>query len=195
MFLKYNYLNLRKTVLFMLFFLKIFVAVAIALFLIVIVCIAMQKHDESENEVECVDDGEMDQDDSQQSVFDGYVTSKRILTDNEAYNLKRLIENLPEGVLLCPQVNFCAFIKCDKMSIRNRFNRKFCDYLIVDYDYNPLLIVEADDDSHTSKKVRLRDLQRDEIAAAAGIPTLRITNKTPTEDLGYLIKTHIQKAA
>ena len=195
MFLKYNYLNLRITVLFMLFFLKILVAVAIALFLVVLIFIALQKHDETENVVEFADDSEKDEVDPQLSDFDGYVTSKRILTDNEAYNMKRLLDNLPDGVLLCPQVNFCAFIKCDKMSIRNRFNRKFCDYLIVDFDYNPLLIVEADDDSHTSKKVRLRDLQRDEIAAAAGIPTLRITNKTPTEDLCQLIKTHILKAA
>jgi hypothetical protein len=179
----------------MLFFLKIVFAVAIALFLIVLTFFVLKKQDETAETVEFRNDSEDDEIENPVSDFDGYVTSKKILTDNEAYNLKRLLDNLPEGVILCPQVNFCAFIKCDKMSIRNRFNRKFCDYLIVDSDYNPLLIVEADDDSHTSKKVRLRDLQRDEIAAAAGIPTLRITNKTPSEDLGHLIKSHIQKAA
>lgn len=129
------------------------------------------------------------------SDFNGNVSSKRILTDSEAYNLERIIENLPEGLLICPQVSFNAFINCKITKLRNQFNRKSVDYLIVDHDFNPLLVVEIDDDSHTSKKVRMRDLKRDEIAAAAGIPTLRITNKTPTESLENLIRSHLREAA
>lgn len=141
------------------------------------------------------DDLETVKDESERSDFDGNVAPKKILTPSEIYNLERILSNLPDGVMICPQVSFNAFIDCKQMTLRNRFNRKSVDYLLVDEKFNPLLVVECDDDSHSSKKVRMRDLQRDQIAAAAGIPTLRITNKTPTEELGSLIRDHIKYAA
>ncbi|WP_227592119.1 MULTISPECIES: DUF2726 domain-containing protein [Pseudomonadota] len=172
-------------------FFKILGIVALILLILIIVFGPNFKAKELEPNEEQEDSGN----EECASDFDGNVSPKRILTDSEAYNLERIINNMPEGLLICPQVSFNAFINCKITKLRNQFNRKSVDYLIVDHDFNPLLVVEIDDDSHTSKKVRMRDLKRDEIAAAAGIPTLRITNKTPTESLENLIRTHIREAA
>lgn len=173
--------------------LKIIFACTIGLLALYILFKISSKKDENPSGLDILSDDIESEEPA--SVFCGNVSAKRILTDSEAYNLDRILESLPEDILICPQVSFNSFIKCNQMKLRNSFNRKSVDYLIVDLDYNPLLVVECDDDSHSSKKVRMRDLQRDQIAAAAGIPTLRITNKTPTEDLGRLIREHIKKAA
>lgn len=179
----------------MIVFLKILAIVAALLLIIVLIIGWLDSPSKEEKKSTLVEDLEPDQDEEPLCEFEGNVAPKRILTDSEVYNLERIIDNLPDGVMICPQVSFNAFIDCKKMNLRNQFNRKSVDYLILDNDFNPLIIIECDDDSHTSKKVRMRDLQRDQIAAAAGIPTLRITNKTPTEELGSLIKEHIQKVA
>lgn len=178
----------------MILFFKILAFVAVFLLIVVIVFGAIFKTKELKNDIPD-DHIDSDQEEDKVSEFEGNVAPKKILTDSEAYNLERIISNLPDGVMICPQVSFNAFIDCKQMTLRNRFNRKSVDYLIVDEYFNPLLVVECDDDSHTSKKVRMRDLQRDQIAAAAGIPTLRITNKTPTEELGGLIRDHIRNVA
>lgn len=179
--------------LFMLFFLKILAIVAVVLLIIVLIKVFFGSQSKDEDLVYPDEILEPEQDEKPISEFEGNVAPKKILTDSEAYNLERIIENLPDGVMICPQVSFNAFIDCQKMSLRNRFNRKSVDFIILDNKFNPLIIIECDDDSHSSKKVRMRDLQRDQIAAAAGIPTLRITNKTPTEELSGLIKSYIQK--
>lgn len=179
----------------MLIFIKIFAFVAAALLIIVLIYGWLSSPSQKEKTPALDEDIEPDQDEENPCPFEGNVAAKRILTDSEAYNLERIIDNLPDGVMICPQVSFNAFIDCKKMNLRNQFNRKSVDYLAVDRNFNPLLVIECDDDSHTSQKVRMRDLQRDQIAAAAGIPTLRITNKTPTEELESLIKEHIQKVA
>ena len=183
------------TFLVMIFFFKILAIVATLLLIIVLIKgwpVSTNKEAKISNLDE---DFQTDQDEEPPCEFEGNVSAKRILTDSEVYNLERIIDNLPDGLMICPQVSFNAFIHCKKMNLRNQFNRKSVDYLILDNDFNPLIIIECDDDSHTSKKVRMRDLQRDQIAAAAGIPTLRITNKTPTKELGSLIKEHIRKVA
>lgn len=178
----------------MLIFLKILAIVA-AVLLIIILLIGFFDSQSKEDDLSSIDEIiEPDLDDKPFSEFEGNVAPKKILTDSEIYNLERIMENLPDGVMICPQVSFNAFIDCQKMSLRNQFNRKSVDFIILDNKFNPLIIIECDDDSHSSKKVRMRDLQRDQIAAAAGIPTLRITNKTPTEELSGLIKDYIDKA-
>lgn len=179
----------------MIFLLKIFGIIAALLFIIVLIksrfAFQSRREEPTTNE-ENLNDEEYEKTFSE---FEGHVSPKKILTNSEAYNLERIIDNLPDGVMICPQVSFNAFIDCKRMNLRNQFNRKSVDYLAVDINFNPLLVIECDDDSHQSQKVRMRDLQRDQIAAAAGIPTLRITNKTPTEELANLIKEHIKKAA
>lgn len=178
----------------MLIFLKILAIVA-AVLLIIILLIGFFDSQSKDDDLSSIDEIiEPDLDDKPFSEFEGNVAPKKILTDSEIYNLERIMENLPDGVMICPQVSFNAFIDCQKMSLRNQFNRKSVDFIILDNKFNPLIIIECDDDSHSSKKVRMRDLQRDQIAAAAGIPTLRITNKTPTEELSGLIKDYIDKA-
>lgn len=178
----------------MIILLKIFAFVALALLILVfIVGLFSFKANEDEKIIK-VESHESDEEERPYSEFEGNVASKRILTNSEAFNLERIIEILPDGVMICPQVSFNAFIDCKKMTLRNQFNRKSVDFLVLDNDFNPLIIIECDDDSHQSKKVRMRDLQRDHIAAAAGIPTLRITNDTPTDQLASLINEYIQKA-
>lgn len=105
------------------------------------------------------------------------VSSKRIVSDSEAYNINRIVDLLPDGIYLCPQVSYNAFMSCKEIKVRNTFNRKMCDALIVDENFYPLLIIEIDGTSHQVQRVKEKDLQRDKLTASAGIPTLRITNE------------------
>ncbi|OIH12084.1 hypothetical protein A7M79_00940 [Acinetobacter baumannii] len=102
----------------------------------------------------------------------GNVQPTRVLGEFEIEMYKLLLKSCPDHIVLC-QVSFNAFIKCSDVSIRNKFNRSMCDFMIVDRDFTPILCIELDDRSHTSPKVVERDCFRDNLLSAAYIPTVR----------------------
>lgn len=126
------------------------------------------------------------QDDDAQPI----IRAKRIVSDSEAYNIKRIRNVLPDGVYICPQVSFNSFLSCKSISFRNRYNRKMVDLLAINENFEPMFIIEIDGTSHQNDKIKLKDAERDKITSAAGIPTLRIDNSFTDQELNTLIKNH-----
>lgn len=102
--------------------------------------------------------------------FAEHVQPDKILSRDERKMYELLVKAIPNHIVLC-QVSFNAFIKCNEISLRNRFNRSMCDFMVVDMEFNPLVCVELDDRSH--KKMVDRDKFRDDLLVAATIPTER----------------------
>lgn len=110
------------------------------------------------------------------------VVPKPVLTKAEVAFYRRLVRAAAQigGIDVFPQVAMGAIMDAERgleagtrQSVRNRFDRKIVDFVIVDDDANVLLLVELDDRTHDAAKDRLRD----EITAAAGYSTMRIRGR------------------
>ena len=82
---------------------------------------------------------------------------------------------------VCPQVSMGAFLEVkkhiqgkDRLSARNRYDRKVCDFAIIDASARVLCVIELDDWSHDNKQDK--DQKRDAMLHAAGVPTIRFRN-------------------
>lgn len=102
-----------------------------------------------------------------------YVQPTRVLTPHERIMFKLLKETIPSNYSILCQVSFNAFIKCDDIGQRNRFNRKMLDFLIIDQNFIPVVCIELDDYTHKIKHVQEKDEYRDNLLSAALIPTER----------------------
>jgi very-short-patch-repair endonuclease len=85
------------------------------------------------------------------------------------------------GLSVFPQVAMGAILDADRnldpdfrRNVRNRFDRKIVDFVVVDARTNVVLIVELDDSTHDGD----RDRARDEITASAGYATMRIRGRS-----------------
>lgn len=101
-----------------------------------------------------------------------HVGPSKILSTHEREMYIMLVEACPKHIVLC-QVSFNAFLKCSEISVRNKFSRSMCDFMIVDQDFTPILCIELDDRSHLVASVKKRDEFRDNLLSAASIPTER----------------------
>lgn len=103
---------------------------------------------------------------------------KSPLTKSEQRFFLALEKAVPEFYIF-PQVGFSAFLEppatSDRMRYFAKISQKRCDYLICDDNFQPQLIVELDDWSHTDVA---KDEARDAIGASAGLMTLRVRWKT-----------------
>ncbi|MDM1344019.1 MULTISPECIES: DUF2726 domain-containing protein [Acinetobacter] len=97
---------------------------------------------------------------------------KRVITAFESRMFIRLKEAFPHHHILA-QVAFSALITHDQMNMRNQFNRKVTDFVVLDRDYNVLTIIELDDPSHIGKEQE--DAERDAMLIAAGYTVIRYT--------------------
>ncbi|ANF81460.1 hypothetical protein A3K93_04140 [Acinetobacter sp. NCu2D-2] len=97
---------------------------------------------------------------------------KPVITNFESRLFKRLNEAFPHHYVLA-QVAFSALITHDQMKMRNRFNRKVTDFVLLDQKYNVVAIIELDDPSHIGKEKE--DAERDAMLIAAGYLVLRYT--------------------
>ena len=84
----------------------------------------------------------------------------------------RLKEAFPHHHILA-QVAFSALITHDQMNMRNQFNRKVTDFVVLDRDYNVLAIIELDDPTHIGKESE--DAERDAMLLEAGYQVIRYT--------------------
>lgn len=85
----------------------------------------------------------------------------------------RLISAFPQHHVLA-QVAFSALITNQNYKIRNQFNRKVTDFVVLDKDCNVVVIIELDDPSHIGKEKE--DAERDAMLNEAGYRVLRYTN-------------------
>ena len=105
------------------------------------------------------------------------VESKPLMSDRERRVLG-MIEAAAPGCRIHAQVAMAALITCRKdvpkdkrTAVRNRFDRKFVDYVVEHRASGDVLaIIELDDRTHNSAK----DKARDEITEAAGYRTIRL---------------------
>lgn len=108
-----------------------------------------------------------------------------ILSEYEKKMYRLLVQAIPnDRFSILAQVSFNAFIGCKEPAIRNKFNRMFCDFLIIDEQFNPVVCIELDDKSHLATKER--DAFRDDLLSAAFIPTERFVGLP--KDIGFVEK-------
>ena len=98
--------------------------------------------------------------------------AKRLMTAYECKMYLRLKQAFPEYHILS-QVAFSALITSDQLKIRNQFNRKVTDFVLLDKALNALVIIELDDSTHLDK--RREDQFRDHMLNEAGYQVLRYT--------------------
>ena len=75
---------------------------------------------------------------------------KRVITHFESKMFIRLKETFPQHHLLA-QVAFSALITNNNLKIRNKFNRKVTDFVLLNQKLEVVAIIELDDPSHIGK--------------------------------------------
>lgn len=105
--------------------------------------------------------------------------SKKPLTETEALFHQRLVQALPECIVLS-QVQLSRFINVDRIKAGRDFYKYFnaiaqqsVDYLICLKDFTIVAAVELDDKSHNSKDAQKRDVKKTRNLKAAEIPLIR----------------------
>lgn len=81
-----------------------------------------------------------------------------------------LAEVLPECTVLS-QVSFQSLLDTPVIADRNRFDRKYADFVICSKRLTPIAIIELDDQSHALRGQQ--DAERDAMLRNAGYSTLR----------------------
>lgn len=141
-----------------------------ALFLFLLLCCFPSK--DKEEQIESEDD--IEENDPIDRTKPVKVLPKEILSHYERLMHQMLREALPDNYIIQCQVSFNAFLKCSDIGLRNTFNRKNCDYLIVNELFLPVCVIELDDRSH--KYSIKKDKERDALLKQAHITTVRFNN-------------------
>ena len=108
------------------------------------------------------------------------LTARRTLTPREEQMFFALTAALPECTILA-QVSFQALLDTPSFEDRNRFNRKYADFVICSKRLTTVAIVELDDSTHDSKKAADKD--RDVMLQKAGYQTIRYRDIPNTEKI------------
>lgn len=103
-----------------------------------------------------------------------YEPKASLLTANEKDYMKCIRAVLPENYLLQSQVNLASFIeRTDEARFHTELFRNV-DFLIMDLEYRPLIVIEVNDASHLSKDRQERDKKVSKICEEAGIPIIKL---------------------
>ncbi|NNG76412.1 DUF2726 domain-containing protein [Acinetobacter sp. ANC 4277] len=97
---------------------------------------------------------------------------KSVITPYECRMYVRLKEAFPQYHVLA-QVAFSALITSHNLKIRNQFNRKVTDFVLLNESMQVLVIIELDDPTHLYKVEE--DRFRDHMLHEAGYRVLRYT--------------------
>ncbi|MDR0440708.1 MAG: DUF2726 domain-containing protein [Candidatus Accumulibacter sp.] len=113
-----------------------------------------------------------------QSTTTPYVAKESVLSQPEKILYHRLVEALPEYVVLAQvQLSRVLLIKGvrggDYQSWLNKIDRMSLDYLLCRPDFAVVAAIELDDSSHDRKKNQLRDAKKNKALADAGIKLIR----------------------
>lgn len=107
-------------------------------------------------------------------------SSKKPLTPTETHFYHRLVQALPEHIVLA-QVQLASFLKVDQSKIGlneyyrwfNPISQQSVDYLICSKDFTIITAIELDDKSHYSDKAIYRDTKKNNNLKAANVPLIR----------------------
>lgn len=110
-------------------------------------------------------------DDIDNSHNKNHYIKKKLLTDNELF-FYNCFKQLDSKYIILPQISLSSIIKkTDYHKYQNELNR-ILDFAIFDQNYNILLAIEINDDSHKLKKRKYRDKKLKEILKLANIELL-----------------------
>lgn len=98
---------------------------------------------------------------------------KYLLTKNESTMFNRLVESLPDAVVLA-QVSFGALLNAKTKAARNRFDRKVADFVVCNRAHQVVAVIELDDSSHHGRESQ--DAARDQLLTEAGYRVIRYTH-------------------
>jgi very-short-patch-repair endonuclease len=99
--------------------------------------------------------------------------ARRLLTEREQAMYYRIVRVWPDGYVLA-QVAMSALLSARDLGTRNTFDRKVCDFVLVDKAFQVVTVIELDDGSHADKTSA--DVARDALLQKAGYRTLRYQN-------------------
>lgn len=89
-----------------------------------------------------------------------------------------LLRELPLGAYaVCPKVRIEDFITAsgaERNRLRGYIKSRHVDFLLVDADWKPLLVIEVDGSSHHRQERKARDELIDRVLKSAGIPIVRL---------------------
>lgn len=107
---------------------------------------------------------------------------KKVITNFESQMFFQLKNAFPEPRFhVLAQVAFTALITSQDIQIRNKFNRKVTDFVILNKKLEVLAIIELDDPSHLGREQL--DAARDAMLNDAGYRVLRYTTIPSTRQL------------
>lgn len=110
--------------------------------------------------------------------------ARRIMTAYEQKLFTQLKLAFPQYHVLS-QVAFSALITNQNYKIRNQFNRKVTDFVIIDDNGGVIAIIELDDPSHLDKVEE--DKFRDLMLTQAGYKVIRFTSIPRLQEIRKLI--------
>lgn len=109
---------------------------------------------------------------------------KHLLTAREKEMFSRLTQAFP-GMHVLAQVSGGALLEATHRGVRNKFDRKQIDFVLLMPDYSVLAVIELDDRSHRSKASA--DADRDDMFLQAGYSVMRLANVPDATELRALV--------
>lgn len=106
--------------------------------------------------------------------------ARALLSEWERGALAALRDSVPPGWHVCPQVRIADFLTVTggsdkaRFTANSRIRQRSVDFLLIDGDARPRLVIELDDNSHHRKDRRRRDAQNDAAYEQAGVPVRHI---------------------
>lgn len=101
-----------------------------------------------------------------------YEIRKSFITETEKNFIREIINCLPPGYYIQPQVNLASIIaRTDNARYHNELFRNV-DACIFDINYHPVAIIEINDSTHTYRKRAERDKKVKNICEEAGLPII-----------------------
>lgn len=107
---------------------------------------------------------------------DSYVYEAKpvLISKNESGYYDAIKTALPEGCIAFPQINLAAFVtRVDNTRFHNELFRNV-DFLIVNAEYKPLIVIEINDQTHLTAERGERDEKVKNICDEAGIPVISL---------------------
>lgn len=103
-----------------------------------------------------------------------YQLKDTLVTENEFSYLECIETLLPEEYQILPQANLASFIeKTNGARFQGELFRNV-DFLIATLDYEPVFIIEINDQTHNLPERRARDIKVNQICEEAGIPIITL---------------------
>lgn len=102
---------------------------------------------------------------------------KCLMTETEKQFFSAIKNAADSAYVVLPQVNLATVIeKQGDFKYQNELYRNI-DFCIFDLSFNPLLLIEINDDTHNDPKRRKRDIKVKDISNKAGIPIVTFYTK------------------